>query len=93
MSYIVRRFARDWDSIKYCGRLRFIFLYGVIAWGMATAAISTAIFACLAPQLSVREFALLAFSVFPVFGILLAWDTWSRVETYHQETEARNEIN
>jgi hypothetical protein len=93
MSYIVRSFAKDWESIKYYGRLRFIFLYGVIAWGMATAALSTAIFACFAPQLSAREFAILAFSVFPVFGILFAWETWNRVEAYHQEIESRNAIN
>ncbi|WEF35495.1 hypothetical protein [Pseudoduganella chitinolytica] len=85
MSYIVRKFSNNWDAIRCHGRLHFIFLYGVVAWGVSTAAISTLLFAFLAPQRPASDFAIIAFSVFPVFGILLAWSTWMRLEQDHPQ--------
>jgi hypothetical protein len=84
MSYMMRKLSEDWSSIRMHGRLQFIVVYGVIAWGLATAAISTALFAYFAPQLSAREFALFAFSIFPLLGILLGSNVWARIEQYHQ---------
>lgn len=80
MLSIKNRCVENWEKIRAKGKVRFVFFYGAIGWGVSTASISIVIMWLLAPSVNLKDFTFLSFVIFPLLGILWAVNIWRRCE-------------
>lgn len=75
-----KKLLRHWAAIRAKGLWRFVICYGVLGWGLSTAAATTLLTWVFTAALKVTDFAAISFLLFPIFGVAVGINLWRECE-------------
>jgi cobalamin biosynthesis protein CobD/CbiB len=77
--------GKRWERIRIRGKIHFVVLYGMLGWGLLTGTAAMLLWIVFVQSSFTVETAARYLVVFPLLGVILALDTYERLEKRCQE--------
>jgi hypothetical protein len=78
---------KKWAKTRQMGRTRYIWLYGVIGWGLATGVLWAILMAFLNGRDRLPMYFVLGVIIFPIGGYFFGSWTWAKLEEKFRQAE------